>query len=371
MTWTFTLFRLGETQVRLHPTFFLLLAVVGLTQGAAGGVEAGLRGVAFVTLLFGCVLLHELGHVYAARRYGIGTPDVTLWPFGGVASLERMPEKPGDEIVIALAGPAVNVVIVLVLTLLMGARFAPGEVVTVEQMRSSLLAQLAAANVALVLFNLIPAFPMDGGRVLRALLAIPYGFGRATQIAAAVGQIIAVVLGLVGLFGNPMLVLVAIFVFLAASGEAGYVQARDLTRGHLARDATITRFEALPVTATVDDAAQLLLQTTQGEFPVVDGAGRMRGVLTREALVAALGATGPATPVLDVMHADVKTVSGRARLDAVFADLQSGGAPCVAVTDELGRLEGYITPENVAELVMLRASRERRDAAAAASAPRA
>lgn len=358
--WSITLFRVGETEVRLHPTFFLLLAVIGLAQGAAGGLQAGLRGVLFVSLLFLCVLLHEFGHVLAARRYGIRTPDVTLWPFGGVASLERMPEKTGPEIVIALAGPAVNVVIAFVLVVLLGARFAPGEVATVERLQSSLLAQLAAANIALVVFNLIPAFPMDGGRVLRALLSLRFGYARATSIAATIGQGLAVLLGLAGLFGGgPMLVVIAVFVFLAASGEAGFVQARDMTRGHLARDAMIARFEALPVSATADDAARLLLATTQQEFPVVDGAGRLRGMVTRDGVVAALAGAGGASAVLDFMQADVPVVHPQACLDAVFHDMQRSGARSTAVVAGDGRLMGYITLENIAEFVMIQNSRRR------------
>ena len=153
------------------------------------------------------------------------------------------------------------------------------------------------------MFNLIPAFPMDGGRVLRALLAIRLGYTRATRVAASIGQGLAVVLAIIGLMGNPLLVLVAVFIFLAASGEAGYVQMRDYTRGYLASHAMITNFQTLGPPSTVDDAAQLLLRTTQQEFPVVDGAGTLRGILTHEALIAALRSTGGATPVLDIMDA--------------------------------------------------------------------
>jgi Zn-dependent protease len=354
------LFRMGETEVRLHPTFFLLLAIVAIAQGLAGGIDAALRGVTLVSLIFLCVLLHEFGHVFAARRYGIRTSDVTLWPFGGVASLERMPEKPGQEIVIALAGPAVNVVIALLLVFVLGARFEPGQVITVEQIQSSLLAQLAAANVALVVFNLIPAFPMDGGRVLRAVLSIRMGYRRATELSATIGQGIAVAMGLLGLLGNPMLILVAIFVFLAASGEAGFVRARDLTRHHLARDAMITRYEALTMAATADDAARLLLQTTQQEFPVVDGVGRLRGMVVRDGIVATLAQTGGATPVLEFMQSPVAEVAGQTALDKVFQDMQSSGQRLVAVVDTGGRLEGYITLENIAELVMIKASLQAR-----------
>ena len=216
-----SLFRVGETEVRIHPTFFLLLAWIGAVHWLKDGAAAAVAAVAFITLLFVCVFLHEFGHVWAARRFEIATRDVTLLPIGGVASLKRMPEKPSQEIAIALAGPAVNVVIALAIVAIAGASFDASRLAELEKSKSDLWTQLAAANVALVMFNLIPAFPMDGGRVLRALLAMRTTYSRATHIAGGIGQVIAVGLGFVGLFGNPLLILVAVFIFFAATSEAG------------------------------------------------------------------------------------------------------------------------------------------------------
>src|SRR5215471_20493339 len=172
MGWSIKLFDVGGTAVRIHLTFFLLLAWIAAIHWSRGGAPEAVDGVLFIIALFACVVLHEFGHIVAARRYGIRTPDVTLLPIGGVASLERMPEKPGQEIVVALAGPAVNLVIAFVLIVLLGARFDLSQMAQLEQAQSTLAGRVAAANIALLLFNLIPAFPMDGGRVLRALLAI-------------------------------------------------------------------------------------------------------------------------------------------------------------------------------------------------------
>src|SRR5262245_26965550 len=308
MGWSIRLFNVGGTAVRIHLTFFLLLAVYAWIGWQQGGAPAAIDLVTFIVLLFVCVVLHEFGHVFAARAYGIRTSDVTLLPIGGVASLERMPEKPAQEIVVALAGPAVNLVIALALVLALGARFDLTQMAQLEQATSTLTGRVAAANVALFAFNLIPACPMDGGRVLRALLAIPLGYTRATRVAATIGQGLAFVFALLGLLGSPMLILIAVFIFLAASGEAGYVQAREYTRGYLASHAMITSFQTLSPTASIDDAAALLLRTTQQEFPVVEGAGALRGFLTREALIGALKQSGGATPVLDVMDRDVPVV---------------------------------------------------------------
>jgi len=367
MGWSIKLFDVAGTAVRIHLTFFLLLAWIAAIHWSRGGTPQAVDGVLFIIALFVCVVLHEFGHIVAARRYGIRTPDVTLLPIGGVASLERMPEKPSQEIVVALAGPAVNLVIALVLMFVLGAQFDLSQMAQLEQAQTSLLGRIAAANVVLFVFNLIPAFPMDGGRVLRALLAIGMGYTRATRVAAAIGQGLAVVFGFLGLMGNPLLVLIAVFIFFAASGEAGYVQARDYARGYLASHAMITAYQALGPASTADDAAALLLRTTQQEFPVVDGGGMLRGVVTREALIEALRERGGGAPVLDFMARDVPTVPENACLDNVFQLLQRRGQGIVGVVDRQHRLVGYITSENLAELVMIRSSRAARGERAAAA----
>jgi Zn-dependent protease/CBS domain-containing protein len=357
MSWSIRLFDVGGTAVRIHLTFFLLLAWIAAIHWTRGGAVAAFDGVLFIVLLFACVLLHEFGHVFAARRYGIRTSDVTLLPIGGLASLERMPEKPGQEIFVALAGPAVNLVIALVLVVALGARFDLSQVAQLQEATTTLTGRVAAANIALCVFNLIPAFPMDGGRVLRALLAIPLGYTRATRVAAMIGQGLAFVFALLGLLGNPLLILIAVFIFLAASGEAGYVQAREYTRGYLASHAMITKYQPLSPSSTVDDAAALLLRTTQQEFPVVDAGGMLQGVLTREAMISALQTSGGATPVVDVMARDVPTVPENACLDNVYQSLQRAGSRVIGIVDARGRLAGYITAENLSELIMIQSSR--------------
>lgn len=351
------LFSVAGTAVRLHPTFFLLLIWVGAVNWIQGGPAAAANGVVFVSILFACVVLHEFGHIFAARRYGIRTPDVTLLPIGGVANLERMPEKPGQEIVVALAGPAVNLVIAGVLFLFLGAAVNVESVARLEGTGQGLLAQVATANLVLFVFNLIPAFPMDGGRVLRAALSYSLGRTRATRVAATIGQGLAILLGVLGLMGNPFLILIAVFIFLAASGEAGYVEMKDVTRGLKARDAMISRFEALSPEDDADSAARLLLRTTQQEFPVLDGAGKLLGAVTREALVAALGSTGGNTPVTNFMARDLPTVPETSPLEPAFEAIQMRRAPMVGVVDAEGRLTGYIERQNLSELFLLRGAR--------------
>src|SRR5690606_3441167 len=358
MAWSFRLLTVAGTEVRVHLTFFLLLAWFGAVQWMAVGPEAAVFAVVFIVLLFLCVLLHEFGHVFAAERYGIRTPDITLLPIGGLASLERMPEKPSQEVFVALAGPAVNVVIAFILVVFAGARLDPAALNLMENPASDMLSRIAIANVALVVFNLIPAFPMDGGRVLRALLAMRMGFVRATRTAAVVGQSLAIFLGFIGLLGNPLLILIAVFVYLAATAESQYVEMRSLARGYLARDAMITKFEALTPTSTADDAVALLLRTTQQEFPVLDQFSRLQGLVTRDALIEVLRDRGGSTPVVEFMHKDVPIVAGTATLDNVVQMLQQKRARAVAVADPDNRLVGFITPENFAEMMRVGRARE-------------
>lgn len=354
MTWSFPIARLFGSEIRIHVTFFLLLAWIGVAHYAEGGTPAALKGLLLILVIFACVIAHELGHALAARRYGIRTPDITLLPIGGVARLESMPERPGQEIVVALAGPAVNLVIAAVLVLALGARVDLVALEALDNPAASFVAQVATLNVFLLLFNLIPAFPMDGGRVLRALLALRYPRVQATTIAARVGQGLAFVFGFLGLMGSPVLIFIAIFVYIAASAEARSTGLTDIARHLGVRDGMITYFETLSPGATVGDGVACILRTTQKEIPVVDGAGRLRGILTRDAIIKALSDTGPQTPAADVMIRDVPTVASDARLDLALRALQSGEHPVVAVEEADGRFAGFVTPENIGELMMVR-----------------
>lgn len=356
MAWSFKIAEFGGTSVRVHYTFFLLLAWLGTVFWLQGGPVAALDGLLFVILLFVCVVLHEFGHIIAARRYGIRTRDVTLLPIGGVASLERMPEKPAQEVIVALAGPAVNFVIVGILMLIFGAQLDLRAPQISAEFGSNLASRLATVNLALAVFNLIPAFPMDGGRVLRALLGFVMSYRSATEVAARVGQALAIVLGFLGLLGNPLLVLIAIFIFLAAGAEAYSVNVRDFVRGGLASDVMITEFESLDPSADVNHGAALLLKTTQQEFPVVDGARHLRGLLTRRSIIEALSAGGGETPVLEAMTRDIPVRPANASLEVIVKLLQEEGAPAVGIVDKNECFIGYVTRENMAEFFMLKSA---------------
>ncbi len=353
MAWSFSLGRLLGSELRVHVTFFLLLAWVGFAAYSSGGWPAALNNILFVLALFACVVAHEFGHALMARRYGIRTPDITLLPIGGLARLERMPEKPMQEVWVALAGPAVNVVIWAILVVL-GAGMQLGSLAQIDSAGTSLLSRLAYVNLLLAAFNMIPAFPMDGGRVFRALLCMKMERAKATRIAALGGQIVAVGLGFLGLTsGNPILVLIAVFVFIAANAENQDVAMRSVARRVMARDAMITEFKALSPDDTLATAAQAVIHTTQHEFPVIDQNGGLMGFVTRDRLFAALAGDHPRSDsAVSIMDTNIPQVELTSGLDKVLNGLHNG-APAIAVCTKSGHMVGYITRENIGELMVI------------------
>jgi stage IV sporulation protein FB len=354
MLWSINIGRVAGTAIRLHVTFLLFLGWIFLANWYSGGPQAAWTSLAFMLLLFACVLAHEFGHIFVARHFGVTTPTVTLLPIGGVAQLERIPEKPSEEFLVAIAGPLVNVVIAVVLVVFLGASLDARNLSGVDNSAVHMLDRLAAVNIFLVVFNLIPAFPMDGGRVLRALLASRLGYTRATEIAASIGQVVAFGLGFLGLFGNPLLIFIAIFVYLAASSEAQLVAIRAMSRDVPVAAAMMTQLARLAPDAHIDEAVNTLLQTSQSEFPVVEADGRLAGVLSRADMIRALKQLGPQARVAEAMTRDVPNIGHRACLEEAIRLLQEKQAPAVGVVDASGRLVGLITSETIGEMLMVR-----------------
>jgi Zn-dependent protease len=356
MSWSWKLGRVAGIPIYVHWTFLILigwLAIAGALENRdpAQGLSEGL----FVLALFGCVVLHELGHALMARRFGVKTSDITLLPIGGVASLERMPEKPSQELLVALAGPAVNVAIVALL-MAIGVQF-PAEVEDSQRLvHSGFWPKLLTVNVFLAAFNLLPAFPMDGGRVVRALLAMKLPYARATRLAANIGQAMAIGFGLIGLSGQaPILLFIAIFVWIGAEAEAQQVAERAALKGVSIRDAMITEFHTLSSNDTLGRAADLLLAGTQQDFPIaVDGDPALH-VLTRADLMAGLARSGRDGLARDFAPSVLPTVEARGSLNEAMRLLRSRNAPCLQVVDG-GKVVGLLTLENVGELLMVRAA---------------
>ncbi len=355
MKWSLKLGSVAGIGVYLHWTFVLLIGWIFLSHLGAGETAGqAFAGVGFILALFGCVVLHEFGHALTAKRYGVVTRDITLLPIGGVARLERIPEKPIQEFWVAIAGPLVNAVIAATIYAALLLQGRTHELMEVQGMKDGFLAQLMWVNLFIGTFNLLPAFPMDGGRILRALLASRLGRRRATAIAANIGQMMAILLGVVGFFHNPFLVFIAIFVYLGAQGEAAQVEAESALEGLQVRDAMMTRFRTLSAHDTLGTAVEELLAGSQQDFPVLEN-GQVLGVLRRNDLVKALMDGNRGAAVGDVMWRECDPVSETDVLTPTLESMGKNQWTTLPVTHG-GRIVGLLTLENIGELIMVNAA---------------
>jgi Zn-dependent protease/predicted transcriptional regulator len=352
MRWSWKIGEVAGIGIFVHATFFLLILFILIRHIFGGeGLSAALQGVAFILVIFACVVLHELGHALAARRFGIRTCDITLLPIGGLARLERMPDKPSQELRVALAGPAVNVLIAAGLYGVLHLLGSRPELDQLDWVGGDFLSKVMAVNLWLAVFNMLPAFPMDGGRVLRSILASRMDFVRATRIAARVGQGMALLFGLLGLFSNPFLVFIALFVWMGAEQEAAMVQVKTSLGGIPVAQAMLTDFRTVQPDDSLSIAVDHILAGWQQDFPVVFG-DRVLGVLTREDLLCALAQQGVDVRVRDAMRRDFHTVDAHAMLEEALVLVQTGECRTIPVLYE-GRLVGLLTPDNIAELIAI------------------
>lgn len=348
-------------KVQIHWTFWLLIIfIVFLVYSQEGTLADMVWSTGFILALFVCVVLHEFGHALTARKYGIGTRSITLLPIGGVASLKEVPEDPKAEFMVAIAGPAVNIVIAIILIL-----FVPVDVFLAQDPETlqeeltgispdNFMFYLFSANVALVLFNMLPAFPLDGGRVLRALLAIKMGRVRATQAAATLGKFLAISFFLIGLFYNFILALIAVFIYFGAESENVMVMQLNLLNGHYVRDAMITKFTVLKPDNTLNDMVDNILQGTETDFIVADENG-VQGIILMQDLAESLQNYGRGTPVHRVMDKNFKTLSPFDPLTSAYRELRQGSKNFFPVL-EGNRLVGVIDMNNINEFLRFRAA---------------
>lgn len=352
--------KIAGIKIQVHWSFTLLLIWVMISNLKAGGdYPSALFSVGLVLVLFCCVILHELGHALMAKRFKIGTKSITLLPIGGVAALEKMPEKPGEELAVALAGPAVNIIIVFLLLLAiplgMYSDYSPQdwEVLLSQPSWTSLLLYLLLANSMLVFFNMIPAFPMDGGRVLRALLGYRFSRAKATQIASRLGQAVAFLFLILGLFSNPFLVIIAIFVYFGAYAENQMVQQEDQLRGYTAKDALLTEIHTLTKAEPLSVAIDHILHGTEKDFLVVENS-KVCGVLLNTDIVR--NASKPDTPVFELMRTGYPEVTPESDLMETFNLMHQSGMKFLPVIRDACVL-GAISSENIGEFILLRSAR--------------
>lgn len=352
MKWSWKIAEVAGIEVRAHVTLLILLIWIGLGYWQLeGSVAAVASGLGFIAALFGCILLHELGHALAARRFGIRTRNIVLLPIGGIASIEKSPDDPRQEILIALAGPAVSFALAILSWLVLAATQGVTEARELS-LDGGFVERLAIVNLLLGAFNLLPAFPMDGGRVFRALLALRLGPYRATRIAAAVAQAAAVVLALLGLRYNIFLFVIAVFIWFAAAAEAQMAGIRSALSGSDARAAMQTRFDVIAPGAALGEAVALTLAGSQKSFPVVDDS-RVVGVLRQSDLLRGLHDHGKLCRVDRVMSPQVPRIEADAPLDGALDLIGEGEADLVVVMDH-DRLAGLIDTDNLFELLRVR-----------------
>ncbi len=350
MKWSFKIGSIMGIPIKVHATFLLLLVLIFFAGFSVIGV-GGLNGVIFVILIFASVVFHELSHSIVARHFGIGVQDITLLPIGGVSRMANPPDKPTVEILVAIAGPASSLVLAFLLWFAadtMGSGVSFSDALT----GGSLIAQLTVVNVVLAIFNLLPAFPMDGGRVLRGLLGLYLSPYKATRIAVGVGQAFAIGLFFLGLYlMNFFMILIALFVYLGAEAEERQATIVTSLGGATAGTAMISDVEALAPRETVGHAAELYCRSFQQDFPVLE-ASKLVGLVTRELITETLHRRGPEVLVKEIMVTNFPVVSEQTPLMEVFQKIQATGLKVVPVLRG-SELRGLITLEQIGRYHML------------------
>ncbi len=350
--------KVAGIDIHIHWTFSLLIVWI-IYNNMRAGLDATqvTWSVIFVLSLFICVTLHELGHALAAKRYGIKTKDITLYPIGGVARLEKMPEKPKQELIVALAGPAVN----LTIALLLSPAILNSDISAEESSRvliinaHNFLPMLGMLNITLAVFNLIPAFPMDGGRVLRALLAMKLGRVKATQIAAGIGKLLALGFIVMGFYSNPFLIFIGLFVILGANAEEQMVMTQSLIIELTAKNAMMTNFISLEKEEPISKAIELLLAGQAKSFLVTDQ-GVPYGIIDRDDIIRGVKEFNENQSVEHIAQKELIYVNSATPLIEVFMEFRKTRTPLILVKDS-DQLVGMIDTDNIAELIMIQSAR--------------
>ena len=366
MNWSLKLFKVKGIDIKVHLTFVLILvwAAYRWSVSTGEGVQGAIFGIVATLLLFLSVTLHELGHSLQAIKFGVRVRDITLMPMGGLAQMESIPEDPNKELRIAIAGPLVNFAIAALLiglgTLLDARALLSFDELIASLGRvswSGLLAYLTSANIMLGLFNLIPAFPMDGGRVLRALLAKKADHTKATRIAAQIGQGLALLMGLWGFMsGSWTLVLIAIFVWMGAGQESQGAQVKHTLGGTTVGQVMTRSPQVLRVNDSLSKAVELTLSTSQADFPVLEwGSNRVAGLLSEIDLLRGLQSLGANAAAREVMRMKIAAVSPDEPLHAAQQKMLLSRTRALPVLNPEGELLGMLTADDINEAYRLMA----------------
>ncbi|MDH3650113.1 MAG: site-2 protease family protein [Saprospiraceae bacterium] len=345
----------------IHWTFWILIIWIvyrGLAQG--DNRSEILWYVLFVFTIFVCVVLHELGHALAARRYKINTRSITILPIGGVASLESMPEEPSKELVVAIAGPLVNVAIAIILWMFLTITGQwLSDVEQFQEMTSihagNFLFGLFAVNILLVVFNMIPAFPMDGGRILRALLSFKLDRVRATEWAVNIGKVFAILFVFWGFSNNPFLIFIALFIFLSAQAELNQVRSAHLLGDHTVGKIMMQEYTTLQASQSLQSAVDVLLNGQETSFLVLNDNNEVAGLLTKIDIIRGLSEKGAYTSIQEVMKGEVQWLNPKMSLQEANEVMLSTGISIAAVGAK-GHLQGVLDADNLQEFLLVQSA---------------
>lgn len=358
--WSLYVGRVSGIKIFIHWTFLFLIVWILVSNFQQGkNMASALYTVSFVFAVFVCVTLHELGHALTAKYFKYHTRDITLLPIGGMARMDEIPENPKHELFVALAGPTVNILITLLLyPFVYWFGRVPTFFTVLFDSGGTFLFSLLVVNLALAVFNLIPAFPMDGGRVFRALLSFFMDRVNATAISARTGQGIAIIFFLVGIFYNPILTVIGVFIFMMAQTENDYVKSKSILHDYTVKDVMMKKFYSLDAFDTIDDAVKGLLDVQASDFLVMEK-GNVIGTLSRNGIIRGLAEKGKGSSVLHAMNTKVKFLNPDMPLDKVFLHLNSSGSSLLPVLQN-SKLIGVVDTSNILELIMIKTAVEKR-----------
>ena len=356
MKWSMPLCCVFGIRIRIHITFVLLLAWIAWLGWQSDGIQASLWALAFIVSLFVCIVLHELGHSLVAMRFGAEVRAITLLPIGGVASMRKIPEKPSHELLLSLAGPLVNLVIAGLLIAFRGGFPGWSSEIAIPRSPTEMADNLIRTNVILVLFNLLPAFPMDGGRVLRSLLAMVIPYAGATAVASGAGQVVAILFMIAGIVSNPFLLLIGLFVFFGAESEGHAVHVKSLLNGVLAKDVMVTDFVSLHPEDTIDRCLEHVTHRRQEDFPVLLD-GQLIGVVSKTEWMAVLHKEGSQVRVARLMQTGFLSLRPDAELSRIYQDIWSLKQRLFPVI-EGGALVGLLTPDDIGRFLLVKETRD-------------
>lgn len=357
--WSLYLGKVGGVKIFIHWTFIFLISWILISNFQEGkNLLNGLYTIAFVLSVFVCVVLHELGHAFAARHFKYKTKDIIILPIGGMARMDELPENPKHELIVSIAGPVVNFLIALCLypVIFWYVRI-PAIFSILFNSPDTFLVSLFIVNISLALFNLLPAFPMDGGRVFRAVLSFFIDRVKATSIAARTGQVLAVGFFFIGIFYNPLLAFAGIFIFIIAQAENEYVKSKSILHNYTVRDVMMRKYYSLDAFDTIEDAVKGLLDVQITDFLIIEK-GRVIGTLNREGIIRGLSAKGKESSVLYVMNTKVVFLSPEMPLDKVFHQFNSNGHTLCPVIEN-NEVIGVVDANNILEFIMVRSIAEK------------